>query len=68
MSLWAEILLDLIALVLISAGVWLLYEPAGLIVAGIGVAWLSLGLKQRATNGARTVERSRLKAYEREDQ
>lgn len=56
---WDEMALDVIALVLIAAGVWLLYPPAGLIVAGIGVAWLSIGLharrkKQRQPEDGRT--------------
>lgn len=44
---WDELALDLVALILISAGIWLVYEPAGLVVAGLGVAWLSIGVRAR---------------------
>lgn len=44
---WAELVLDLVALLLVAAGVWFVFPPAGLIVAGIGVFWLSIGLKAR---------------------
>ena len=42
-----ELTIDLIALVLIAAGVWLLWPPAGLIVGGVGVAILGVGLRER---------------------
>lgn len=42
-----ELTIDLIALVLIAAGVWLLYPPAGLIVGGIGLWWLAIGIRAR---------------------
>lgn len=42
-----ELLIDLAALVLVAAGVWLLFPPAGLIVGGLGLAWLSIGIKYR---------------------
>ena len=44
---WAELLLDLVALLLVAAGIWFIYPPAGLISGGLGVAWLSLGLRAR---------------------
>lgn len=42
-----ELFVDLIALALIAAGAWLIFPPAGLIVAGLGVLGLSAGLKAR---------------------
>ena len=44
---WAELALDLVALFLVAAGAWLAYPPAGLVIGGVGVFWLSLGLKAR---------------------
>lgn len=44
---WGELLLDLVALILVAAGIWFIYPPAGLIVGGVGVGGLSLGLRAR---------------------
>lgn len=47
MSPWTELVLDLVAVVLVSAGLWFIFPPLGLIAGGIGVFWLSIGLKAR---------------------
>lgn len=53
-----ELLLDLIALLLIASGTWLVYPPVGLIVGGVGVFWLSLGIKARRGYFGKEPERS----------
>lgn len=47
MNPWMELVLDLVAIVLVSAGLWFIFPPIGLIAGGIGVFWLSIGLKAR---------------------
>lgn len=47
MTYWPELLLDLITVLLIAAGAWLIYPPAGLIVGGLGVGFLSIGVRAR---------------------
>lgn len=42
-----ELIIDLIALVLVAAGIWLVWPPAGLIFGGFGLAVLSAGLRIR---------------------
>lgn len=44
---WAELVLDLVALLLVAAGLWFIYPPVGLIAGGVGVFWLSIGLRAR---------------------
>ncbi len=58
-----ELTIDVIALVLVAAGIWLLWPPAGLIVGGLGLAVLSAGLRvrrrevqSRQNSGYRAVE------------
>ena len=61
-----ELLIDLAALVLIAAGVWLLFAPAGLIVGGVGLLWLGAGVRVRKQRGKPDADKA-YRAIEVED-